>query len=219
VYSVLSFVVVAAFGQVNSGLLTTLSAIASAHDKFPVEKLYLQLDKPYYTIGDTIHFKGYLVDGNFLSPSKKSGLIYVELYNVMTGRTIIRVSVPVTAGTGHGDIPLDDKEITEGSYILRACTNWMLNFGEDYVFKKSISISSVNGNSTLVKAAYKIEDGAGKDKITAVVRLTGLDGEPMRFRDMRLRISKGWSWLFNDKVNTGMDGLMHLSLTWPTTQR
>ncbi|RZK33933.1 MAG: hypothetical protein EOO61_14445, partial [Hymenobacter sp.] len=35
------------------------------------EKLYLQLDKPYYALGDTIWFKAYLLQAGLLIPSVK----------------------------------------------------------------------------------------------------------------------------------------------------
>jgi len=203
-------VVVAAFGQVNSGLLTTLSAVAGMRDRFPVEKLYLQLDKPYYTSGDTLRFKAWLLNGDFLKPSLKSGILYIELDDA-ANKMALRMSVPLVSGIGWGNMALVEKDIPEGSYTLRAYTNWMLNFGEDYIFKKNIYISSVNSGATLVKGAYKLESGADKTNVTAALQLTGLNGEPLRLKDMRLRVSRGYGWLFNDKLNTGMDGTLHLS--------
>ncbi len=195
---------------INNVKPSILSAITRAQDRIGVEKLYMQLDKPYYTIGDTLRFKGYLVDGSFLSPSTKSGLMYVELDDVV-GRMIKRIMAPVLSGSAWGNIPLDEKEIPEGSYTLRAYTNWMLNFGETYIFKKNISISAVNGGSTLVKAAFKLENGVDKDKVTTAVLLTGLNGEPLRLKDMKLRVKAGSKTLFRDKANTAMDGTLHLN--------
>src|SRR5476651_771523 len=112
VYAVLSFVVVAAFGQVNSGLLTTLSAVAGMRDRFPVEKLYLQLDKPYYSLGDTLRFKAYLLNGDFLKPSLKSGILYIELDDA-ANKMVLRMSVPIVSGIGWGNMALVEKDIPE----------------------------------------------------------------------------------------------------------
>ncbi len=210
VYSVLSFVVVAAFGQVNSGLLTTLSAVAGMRDRVPIEKVYLQLDKPYYSIGDTLRFKAYLLKGDLLKASTRSGILYVELDDE-SNRVAKRIMVPLSSGIGWGDIALDDNNTTQGSYTIRACTNWMLNFGEDYIFKKSIYIAPVDGGTTLVKGDFKLEDHAGKDKINASVYLTDLTGKPSRLKDYQLRIFSGYKSLFKDVVNTGMDGVMRFN--------
>ncbi|MDB4926689.1 carboxypeptidase-like regulatory domain-containing protein [Mucilaginibacter sp.] len=206
VFVLLSITVMA---QVNSGLLTTLSSIAGMRDRMPIEKLYLQLDKPYYALGDTLRFKAYLMNADFLKPSIKSGLLYVELDD-NTNKCIKRIMVPVASGLSWGDIALIDKDFPEGSYTLRAYTNWMLNFGEDYVFKKSINISALSG-STLVKAVFK----ADKGKIQANLRFTGLDKSPYRLKDMQLRVMNGKHSLFKNTVSTGMDGSMDVNFDLP----
>jgi len=55
-----------------------IASVESYHNRFPVEKLYLHHDKPYYVYGDTIWFKAYLFDAVYLDGSSNSGLLYVE---------------------------------------------------------------------------------------------------------------------------------------------
>ncbi len=209
IYCALCLLSATAFAQVNSGLMTTLTAVAGMRDRLPIEKLYLQLDKPYYTLGDTLRFKAYLLNADFLKPSLRSGLLYVELDN-SNGTSVKRILVPLTSGISWGDMALDEKMFPEGSYTLRAYTNWMLNFGEDYVFKKSIYISALSG-STLVKANFKLQSGADKDKISANILFTGLDRKPLRLKEMQLKIMSGRHNLFKDKATTGMDGTMDVN--------
>jgi len=47
-------------------------------DNNPQEKVYLHMDKPYYAIGDTIWFKGYLTTGPNHELSALSGALYVD---------------------------------------------------------------------------------------------------------------------------------------------
>src|SRR5882757_7038358 len=103
IYSVLSLLSATVFGQVNSGLLTTISAIAGMRDRFPIEKLHLQLDKPYYALGDTLRFKAYLLNADFLKPSIRSGLLYVEM-DAADGKLMKRIMVPLIQGLGWGDM-------------------------------------------------------------------------------------------------------------------
>ena len=60
-----------------------IAKIAGQLDKWlsdhPQEKVYLQLDKPYYAAGDEIWFKAYLVVGAKHRLSAVSGVLNVEL--------------------------------------------------------------------------------------------------------------------------------------------
>src|ERR1700743_704294 len=63
-------------GNINN----LVSKIGAYNDAMPIEKLYLHFDKPYYSIGDTIWFKGYLLN-QAISYSQQSNRLYVELVN------------------------------------------------------------------------------------------------------------------------------------------
>ena len=45
---------------------------------YPIEKVYLHFDKPYYAVGDTIWFKAYLTIDRH-QPSPLSKIIYVDV--------------------------------------------------------------------------------------------------------------------------------------------
>ncbi len=71
-----------------------------------------------------------------MTPSHLSGLLYVELDND-SSEMVRRISIPIKDGAGWGQIPLSKNIfMREGGYTLRAYTNWMQNFGEDYVFNQ-----------------------------------------------------------------------------------
>ena len=206
----LSLLVVNAFAQVNNGLLTTLSAVAGQRDRMPIEKLYLQLDKPYYALGDTLRFKAFLLNGDLLKPSKRSGLLYVELADALN-KVVKRITVRAVNGISVGDIALKGKDIPQGTYTLRAYSNWMKNFGNDHIFKKSLYFSAVNGSTTLVKTDFKLENGKDKDKVTANISFTGLDGRPRQQQELRLTIKQNDKILFRQNANTGTDGIIQLN--------
>lgn len=107
----------------------------------PVEKLYLHLDKHNYLAGDTLWFKAYLLEGPYLMPSAKSGIFYVELVSP-DNRVMKRMKFPAKYGLGWGNISLDEEALPTGDYLLRAYTNWMLNFGEAAVYTTNIYISN-----------------------------------------------------------------------------
>jgi len=203
----------AAFAQVkigDPGLAKLMDLQDSLHKRLPIEKLYLQTDKPYYNLGDTLRFKSYLLNADFLTPSTRSGLLYVELDGA-TGNMVKRIMVPVSSGLSWGNIALDEDEVPEGSYTLHAYTNWMRNFGEDYVFKKDIYISKASNASTLVKADFKLTDEGTKDKVQASLRFTGLNKQALGLRDMQLRVMNGMHTITRGKVTTGIDGTLDVN--------
>ena len=106
---------------------------------YPAEKAYLHIDKPYYATGDTIWFKGYLVEGSLHRPDSASTVLYVDLIEQKTGRNVAIRRVPLNGGLGYGSFTLADST-APGSYTVRAYTNWMRNFPEDFFFKKDIYV-------------------------------------------------------------------------------
>jgi hypothetical protein len=203
---ILSYCALSVSAQSVAGLIRNMDTL---RNRLPVEKLYLQTDKPYYTLGDTLWFKSYLLNTDYLTPSARSGLLYLELDN-SNNQMVKRIMVQAVSGISFGDIALDQEEIPEGSYTLRAYTNWMRNFGEDYIFKKNIYISALSG-STLVKASFKLDSIAGKSTIEANLFFIGLDKNPVRLKDMQLKVMNGRHNLFKDKATTGMDGGLNVN--------
>ncbi len=100
----------------------------AARNNRPIEKLYLQTDKPYYVSGDTLRLKAYLLNADYLTLSNHSGMVYVELDD-QQGKPAKRMMLPVIQGLAWADMALNENEVPHGSYTLRAYTNWMRNFG------------------------------------------------------------------------------------------
>ena len=55
-------------------------AISKLNTQAAQEKVYLHLDKPNYSFGDTIWYKAYTVIGQHHQLSALSGVLYVEFY-------------------------------------------------------------------------------------------------------------------------------------------
>ena len=113
-------------------------------EKYP-EKIYIQTDKPYYTAGENIWFNTYLVNGVTHIKTAKSKIIYVELINeqneVIADRKLFTESLSVN---GDFKLPID---LNEGTYLLRAFTNYMRNQPRDYFFKKEIPVFAINSDA------------------------------------------------------------------------
>ena len=129
------------------------------------EKVYLHTDKAYYVSGESIWYKAYLVNAQSNYPTYTSNNLYVELISSlaqMISRQVIHIKE--NEGVGYGDIQLPDS-IISGTYKLRAYTNWMLNFGNDFIFEKTIEIKNIP--STLKKTiATSSKENATRSTIT-----------------------------------------------------
>ena len=199
------------FAQSNY-LRSYVTLIDANRNNKPIEKLYVQTDKPYYTLGDTIRLKAYLVNADYLTLTNHSTMLYVELDD-QEGKPAKRMMLPVAQGLALGDIVLDKKEIPQGSYTLRAYTNWMRNFGENYIYKKDIYVSPAAGNATLVKANFKQQG----NNIETTLQLTTLEGKKLLLKDMELNVMDGKKNLSKSQLNTGMGGTLNVNFELPPT--
>ena len=120
------------------------------NDQLPQEKAYLHLDKPYYTAGETIWFKAYLVEANTLYPDTVSVPLYVELIDSKRGKLIDKRILKLNGGSAYADFQLPDT-LQAGYYRLRAYTNWMLNFDENLVFMRDFQVFQTNKNQEPTK--------------------------------------------------------------------
>ncbi|RFZ81187.1 TonB-dependent receptor [Mucilaginibacter terrenus] len=109
----------------------------SAH---PVEKVYLQFDKPYYAAGDDIWFKAYVVAGPDHRLSTLSGVVNVDLLDA-GNVTKQSIKLQLANGVAAGDFALPDT-LRGGNYHIRAYTNYMRNAGNEYFFDHAFTILS-----------------------------------------------------------------------------
>ncbi|MDO7875100.1 hypothetical protein Q5H93_10190 [Hymenobacter sp. ASUV-10] len=102
------------------------------------EKLFLHLDRPVYSVGETMWFKVYAVDGTYSKPLPLSTVAYVEVLNAER-QPVLQATVALRQATGHGSFQLPGG-LASGSYTVRAYTSWMQNFGPEYFFQTTVSI-------------------------------------------------------------------------------
>jgi TonB-dependent SusC/RagA subfamily outer membrane receptor len=132
-----------------------VASLDSFRNRIPVEKVHLHFDKPYYTLGDIIWIKAYVVNENN-GLSNLSKVIYIDLIN---DKDSVKQSLklPLALGLGWGTFTLTDSTLTAGNYHIRAYTNLMRNFGEEYFFNRSIQITgNPTANTTALSSAKKI---------------------------------------------------------------
>ena len=109
--------------------------------EFPQEKAYVMTDKANYIGGDTIWFRGFVLDAASHQPVKVSRYLYVELSDPF-GDVTQRVMIKEKDGIYSGYIPLG-LDIADGEYQLTAYTTFMRSQRSDYFPKKSLHINNL----------------------------------------------------------------------------
>jgi hypothetical protein len=181
-YVLLPFKTLSQVSSPKNTLLSIISRKNNENTKKPIEKLYLQFDKPYYAIGDTLWFKAYLLN-SYLTSSSQSGIINVDIAND-SNKIIKRYRWPAQGGLSRGNINLDEKEFTTGTYTICAYTNWMRNFNDDYFFYKSFYIIGNTENFAVQQKAtgLAIIAKSDKDKSAAIpITLNPVENADVQF--------------------------------------
>lgn len=106
----------------------------------PQEKVYLHIDKPYYSAGEEIWFKAYLTNAATHEMNTKSKFVYVELIE-KSDSVLYRLKIRKDSLGFFGNIKLNP-ELQAGIYSLRAYTYWMQNLSDDFFFKRNIYIGN-----------------------------------------------------------------------------
>lgn len=206
--SVLGFNLVIAQEDPLTGLLRRLELILS---DYPQEKVHIHTDKPYYVVGDSLWFKGYIVNAEKNELSDLSKILYVDLINE---RDSVKKSlrIPVVLGLAWGDMVLTDS-LAEGNYRLRAYTNWMRNFGEEYYFDKVIKIGRSFPNQINASVSYTFDKSGSEEHVRADILYTDSEGKPVSSRDVSYSIELNSRVISRGKGATDQDGKLTIGFT------
>ena len=187
-----------------------VASLDSLQKRLPIEKVYLHTDKPYYNLGDTLWFKSYLLNATNFSGSSMSKFLYVELVDDST-EVVRRISVPVSDGLGWAQIPLSTNIFHEGAYTLRAYTNWMQNFGSDYMFTRRLYLGKPSINTWLVKSNAKINNINSQDQLEVNIQLKRSDNSPVGLKDVEIRVYEADKYLTKQELMTSQYGELKFS--------
>ena len=177
-------------------------------DDHTQEKVYLQLDKPYYGVGDNIWFKAYITVGSRYQLSALSGALNVELIDEQDS-VKQWIKLPVTSGITWGDFALSDT-LQEGNYRIRAYTNWMRNAGPEYFYEKSITIGAATSN-VFTKTTYKYSKVNNTQKVDALINYANIDNAPYANKEVSYSIRINNKQILKSKGTTDAQGNLPVS--------
>lgn len=112
----------------------------------PSEKLYVNHDKPYYIVGETIWCKVYLVDAITHQSYATKPVVYIDWVSP-EGQILNTYYLKIKDGIAHLDIPTEPTT-KAGNYTLRAYTLYQKNFDQSFLFQKEIALTDFYENKT-----------------------------------------------------------------------
>ncbi|MFD2598526.1 carboxypeptidase regulatory-like domain-containing protein [Sphingobacterium corticis] len=173
---------------------------------YPVEKVHLHFDKPYYAVGDTLWFKSYLNYnlGNY-DPSK---IVYVEVLNSRDS-LIQTLRVQMKNGVGKGQLVLDQEFWKQDNYRFRAYTKWMVNFNQDYFYNKVVPIGDAI-NKKLGAIVNFTPDG---NKTKATLQFRDKSGAILSRKKLNWEANDGWDQFDKGRAETDDMGRVSISLS------
>lgn len=205
-----------AFSQTDSiPLVTIAEKTAQYNSSYPVEKVYLHFDKPYYAVGDTMWLKAYVTADSYGDlkqrvPSAISNVVYVDVIGKDT--IVQKLKLAVTKGVAFGNIAITKSLYRQGNYQIRAYTKWMRNFDVAYFFDKSVSIGDAINKSVLTNISLTSSIQNNTAKVMARVNYRNADGSPIASKKVSWKIqAKSDEVLSKGKATTDANGNIAVS--------
>lgn len=197
-----------AFVNIDPDIQSILDRLKNFYEDHTQEKVYLHIDKPFYSIGDTIYFKAYLANAENNLPSTLSNILYVELFNDQQS-IVNTLKLQVTNGIAWGSIPLDDS-LYRGNYLLRSYTNRMKNSDEIFFFHQEIVVGNALNSSPSVATSFYIDSATNKP--FASLTYTSADKNLIASKEISYTIFNGAHEVLSNKGFTDRDGKIIVSL-------
>lgn len=163
----------------NDFLRSLKTKLTAWNEKVPEDKVYVQLDKPFYNPGETIWLAAYVVDANSLKTSTQSEIIYVDLIGPK-GTKEKTLRLIAQGGHAAGDFELG-KQVAGGIYKLHAYTQWQKNNVTDnkFGFHKDITVQDVVLPNLKMKIDFEKKAYGPGDEVEVKLSLNTNENKPL----------------------------------------
>jgi len=112
--------------------------------------VYLQTSKGIYETEEDLWFKGYVLDGQYFTPSALNKILFVQLIEDKTDKVVWENKYEIENGFVNGHLFLNSS-LPEGTYTLAAYSSfsYIKNTKEFYAIKKLEIIKTINSKSVV----------------------------------------------------------------------
>lgn len=170
---------------------------------YPIEKVHLHFDKPYYAIGDTLWFKAYLVSNLYNYDWSK--VAYVEILNERDS-LMQTLRIPLVNHAGAGHLVLDPQWYSQNNYRVRAYTKWMVNSDPAYFFNKIIPVGDVINSKLHTTITYNDVSKGEQARTQAVIQFTDNTGKVLGNRRVNWEAAAGYETIDRGRGETDVMG-------------
>lgn len=177
------------------------------------DRVYLQLDKPFYHPGDDIWLAAYIRDGLTLKASDKSDIVHVELISPK-GTVEKKINLIAKNGKAAGDFSLD-KDALGGLYKLRAYTNWMKNEGTSNYFEKEIQVQDVVLPNLKMKLDFERKAFGAGDEVIAKLEINTNENLPLSDYKIRFVANLNGQKIIEKADVTDENGMRYIKFNLP----
>ena len=199
-----SMFLVNAFAQQDTvGINTLVERTQKLLDAYPIEKVHVHFDKPYYAVGDTVWFKTYLSSNMYDYDLSK--VVYVE---VMNGRDSLMqtLRIPLVDRMGDGHVVLDQEWFSQGNYRFRAYTQWMVNFDPKFFFNQIVPVGDVLNNALHYTVSFNDISNGRNARTQAIIQFKDREGNILSGRKLNWQVTSGWETIDDGKGETDAMG-------------
>ncbi len=121
--------------------------------KFEQQKIFVHTDKASYFAGDMLWAKVYVVSATTHKLDSRESTVYLDLIH-WSGDVVSTKILKVEEGVASGDFNLSDS-ISDGNYLLRAYTQHMLNFDENFIFEMPVYVHNPDQGEIMTRREVK----------------------------------------------------------------
>jgi alpha-2-macroglobulin-like protein len=197
----------------NEFIKSVKKKLVEYNERLPEDRVYLQLDKPFYEPGDNVWFSAYVRDGQSMKASGKSDILHIELLSPK-GTVEKKINIVAKNGKAAGDFSID-KEALGGMYKIRAYTNWMKNEGSDNTFVKELQVQQVVLPNLKMKLDFEKKAFGAGDEVIAKLELNTNENKPLSNYKIKFVANLDGEKLIDKFDITDENGMRYLKFNLP----
>lgn len=190
-----------------------LRSMSIWQEERPEDKVYVQMDRPFYKPGETLWFTAYVRNGASMKPSRMSDIVHIELIDPK-GAVSQSHQLIVRDGKAEGDFQLTT-ESPGGMYKVKAYTEWMNNEEDPAIFLKDIQVQAVVTPRVKMKLDFVREGYAGGAKVEADVTFESLTNLALANREVKYILQVEGETVKEGNARTDGEGKVRVAAQLP----
>ncbi|RBL88086.1 TonB-dependent receptor plug domain-containing protein [Chitinophaga flava] len=179
------------------------------------EKVYLHTSHVFFTPGEDLFYKIYVVDARDQRPAALSSEVFVEIISP-AGTVLEKQVYRVENGYAEGAFHFSE-QAPGGIYKLHAYTSWMQNEKDETHFTKEITLLKVIPPRVLMKLDFPAKGYGPGDKVIADYSMRNLQQEPVENFQCQYRVAIDGRVVLSDTFVTDTAGKARIVFRLPDT--